>query len=140
MKFKNKSGATPEEVLNNLDFSIPVSSLFSKNDVRDEKLKVSFFGIMANTDLIRGTIKHVDNKYMATLTMNGVTENLPLEVIISEDKKVSMKAEMNLKNWDALTALEILNKACFDLHKGADGISKTWSEVGISAAVYLKKE
>ena len=31
VKFDNKSGATPEEALNNLSFSIPVSSLFTND-------------------------------------------------------------------------------------------------------------
>ena len=32
-------------------------------------------------------------------------------------------------------ALEALNQACLELHKGADGVSKTWSEVHIKGQV-----
>lgn len=32
-------------------------------------------------------------------------------------------------------AMEALNQACFELHKGADGVSKTWSEVHIKGQV-----
>ncbi|MFT4683638.1 MAG: hypothetical protein ACI863_000230, partial [Flavobacteriales bacterium] len=31
-----------------------------------------------------------------------------------------------------------LNKICFDLHKGQDGISKTWNEVNIDVSTYIK--
>ena len=53
---------------------------------------------------------------------------------------VELEGTLNLEDFKAESALASISEACFDLHKGADGISKTWSEVGISAVVYLKKE
>lgn len=138
LNFESKKGATPEEALNNLEFSIPVSSLFTKDDSRDAKLKASFFGAMLNTDLIKGTIKFNDGKYVASITMNDVTENLPLEFSITDERRVTMKATMDLKKWNALDALATLNKVCFDLHKGADGVSKTWEDVEIAISIYLR--
>ncbi|QRM89850.1 hypothetical protein FG167_11620 [Lacinutrix sp. WUR7] len=138
LNFEKKSGATPEEALNNLEFSIPVSSLFTKDDTRDAKLKASFFGAMLNTDLIKGIIKYNNGNYSATITMNGVTEDLPLDVSIAEERRVTMKAKMDLKKWNALNALETLNKVCLDLHKGADGVSKTWEDVDIEISTYLR--
>ena len=44
------------------------------------------------------------------------------------------------KDFNGSKAMESLNKVCFDLHKGPDGISKTWSEVEINVATYLKVE
>ena len=46
---------------------------------------------------------------------------------------------MQLKDWNALGALESLNKVCFDLHKGADGVSKTWEDVAIEVSTFLRK-
>ncbi len=139
LKFDNKAGATPQEALNNLNFSIPISNLITKDEGRDAKIKASFFGAMLDTDLITGTIKYKDNKYVASLTMNGVTNDLPLEVEITDERRVSMKGTMLLKDWDALGALESLNKICFDLHKGEDGVSKTWDDVAIEVNTYLRK-
>ena len=48
--------------------------------------------------------------------------------------------EMDLENWKAQAALDALNVVCFDLHKGVDGISKTWSEVKIEISAVLKYE
>jgi len=138
LNFEDKAGATPEEALNNLEFSIPVSSLFTKDDSRDEKLKTSFFGAMLNPELLKGKIKYANNAYAAEITMNGVTKDLPLEVNITDERRVSMKGTMDLKDWDALGALESLNKVCFDLHKGADGVSKTWEDVAIEVSTYLR--
>ncbi len=139
LNFENKAGKTPQEALNNLSFSIPISSLFTKDAGRDEKLKASFFGAMLDTEFIKGTIKYNDNKYIASITMNGVTNDLPLEVTITEERRVTMTGTMNLKDWDALGALESINKVCYELHKGPDGISKTWEDVAIEVSAYLRE-
>ena len=139
LNFENKTGTTPQEALNNLSFSIPVSSLFTNDQGRDSKLKTSFFGAMLNTQLLKGTIKYIDDNYVASITMNGITNNLPLTVSITDERRVSMTGTMNLKDWNALGTLETLNKACFDLHKGPDGVSKTWEDVAIEINTYLRK-
>ena len=94
---------------------------------------------MLNTELIKGKIKYADSNYSASITMNRVTHNLPLEVNITDERRVNMKGVMNLKDWNALGALESLNKVCFDLHKGADGVSKTWEDVAIEVNTFLRK-
>jgi len=139
LNFENKSGSTPQEALNNLDFSIPVSNLVTKDDSRDAKIKASFFGQMLNTAFIKGTIKVINDKYIASLTMNGVTKDLPLDVSITDERRVSLKGTMLLKDWDALGALAALNKVCYDLHKGPDGVSKTWDDVAIEVSTFLRK-
>ncbi|MBD0832351.1 YceI family protein [Aestuariibaculum sediminum] len=139
LKFNEKTGSSAEEALNNLKFSIPVSSLFTKDPSRDTKIKESFFGTMLDTELLSGTIKINNGEYVASLTMNGVTKDLPLNVEITDARRVLMTGTMNLNDWDALGALESLNKVCFDLHKGPDGVSKTWEEVAIEVSTYLRK-
>lgn len=141
LKFENKTGATPEEALNNLSFSIPVSSVFTNDgtNTRDGKIKASFFGAMLDTEFLKGTIKYNNGAYSAAITMNGVTNDLPLEVKITEERRVVMTGVMNLKDWNALEALESLNKVCFDLHKGADGVSKTWEDVAIEVQTFLRE-
>ncbi len=141
VNFDIKSGASAQEALNNLEFSIPISSLFTNDatNTRDAKIKNAFFGTMLDTEFLKGAIKVADNKYVASLTMNGVTHDLPLEVSITEERRVTMKGVMNLKDWNALDALDALNKVCFDLHKGPDGVSKTWEDVAIEVSTYLRK-
>lgn len=139
LKFDQKTGSTPQEALNDLSFSIPITGLFTDNEARDLKLKTSFFGEMLNPEFIKGTIKYVNNKYVASITMNNVTKDLPLDVKITDKRRVAMTATMQLKDWDALGALSALNKVCFDLHKGADGVSKTWEEVAINVNTFLRE-
>ncbi|SFD21242.1 YceI family protein [Algibacter pectinivorans] len=141
LDFENKSGATPQEALNNLSFSIPVSSVFTNDatNTRDGKIINSFFGAMLDTEFLKGTIKYVNNAYVASITMNGETNNLPLNIKITDERRVTLTGTMNLKDWNALDALASLNKVCFDLHKGADGVSKTWEDVAIEVETYLRE-
>ncbi|KJD35034.1 hypothetical protein PW52_11775 [Tamlana sedimentorum] len=141
VNFEEKSGATPEEALNGLSFSIPVSSLFTNDatNTRDAKIKTSFFGSMLDAELLTGTIAYTSGNCVANLTMNGVTHELPLAINITDERRVTLTGVMNLADWNALDALAALNKVCFDLHKGADGVSKTWEDVAIQIETYLRK-
>lgn len=140
LNFDPKSGSSPSDALNDIVFSIPVSSIFSNDEARDSKIKQFFFRTMLDTDVLKGVLKYTDDKLVASITMNGVTRNLPLDVKITDQRRVSMTGKMLLKNWGALDALESLNKACFDLHKGPDGVSKTWDEVDLEITTILGKK
>ena len=135
-----KTSNTAFEALNGLKFNIPTSSLFTKDTIRDKKLKTFFFGSMKNTEVISGTI-NMNNETSGSveLTMNGISQTLPITYVVS-DQMVTIEALMNLDNWKAQLAIEALNTVCKDLHAGDDGISKTWSEVKIEIATYLKYE
>ena len=135
-----KSEMTAIEALNGAEFSIPISSLFTDEPVRDSKLKQLFFGVMDNTLSLSGTLNlGNDGTGSIDLLMNEVQQNIPINYIIS-GQLVELEGTMNLNDWNGQTALASINEACFDLHKGPDGVSKTWNEVAVSAAIYLKKK
>jgi len=135
---KNGNGTTAKEAINNTEFAIPVSSLFTADVSRDFKLKKFFFGVMDNTSLLYGKLMlQTDSTGVATITMNAVTADLPFSYSI-KDKEFTLSATMNLDNWNAQNAVDSLNLACRDLHKAADGISKTWSEVAINITTVFK--
>lgn len=135
-----KSDTTAIGALNAAKFDIPVSSLFSDNEVRDDKLKELFFGIMDATVSLTGTLNlSTDGTGNIELLMNGVQHKIPVTYILS-GQLVEISGTMNLDDWNTQAAWESIHKACFDLHKGADGESKTWKEVGVKAVVYLKKK
>lgn len=125
-------GNTVKDAINNAEFSIPISSVFTMNTDRDYKIKKFFFGIMKNPELLSGKLM-IENDSMghAHLTMNGITDKLPFKYTI-DGKKFSMTTSMDVLNWNAKSSIDSLNAVCRDLHKGLDGISKLWSEVAIS--------
>lgn len=141
VKFNDKKGSSVIDALDGLEFSIPVSSIFSKDESRDSKLKEFFFAAMDNTEFITGTLhynKEAKN-FIANITMNGVSHKTPLSFNVEQERRVTLKGNINVKDWDALGALESLHKACFDLHKGPDGVSKTWEEVAIEVSTFLRE-
>ncbi len=135
-----KTDTTAIGVINGAKFEIPISSLASGNDERDGKLKQLFFGVMDATLSLTGTL-HLKNDGTGNilLKMNGVEKEIPITFIVS-GQLIELEGTMNLDDWNAQDALASLAKACFEKHKGEDGISKTWSEVTIGAAVYLSKK
>lgn len=124
-------GGNPVEVIENLKFSIPVNTIFTKDTIRDGKLKKFLFGNMMNTSTIDGEVSlNEDGTGEALISMNGMDKAVPVNYEVNgEDIKIT--AAFDLNNWQAQAALEALNEACFELHKGPDGVSKTWSNVEI---------
>lgn len=129
IKLNKTTASTAKEFLNNLEFSIPVSSIFSNNDDRDSKLIQFFFGAMLDTELLSGTIMvSPSTNGIINLNMNSISKSFAITYTVKDDQ-VTIAGILNLEDWNAQNAIESLNKACFDLHKGADGVSKTWNEV-----------
>lgn len=138
------TATSPEKSVEGLKFSIPVSSVFTNNEDRDNKLINLFFGVMDNTELISGEFVTVEGNDkeghgVINLKMNNVPCDLPFDYTI-ENNDMNISSVLNIKSWKAEAALDSLNQACYDLHKGADGISKTWEDVTISASVEFEKK
>jgi len=141
LEIKNPTLAnSAKEAIDGIAFSIPISSLFSNEEERDSKLKEFFFGVMDQTEFLNGDL-HIENDTlaMASVQMNGITNQVPLTYFL-DGQMISMQGKMNLNDWKGQTALASLNKVCEDLHKGPDGKSVTWDEVGINIESYLKVE
>ncbi len=125
-------GNSVKEAINNTEFSIPVSSLATKDTSRDYKIRKFFFGVMSNTKLLSGKLSIVDDANgIASITMNGETKDVPFTYTIVNNE-FNMQSIIDVNTWNATAALASLNKVCEDLHRGADGISKTWSEVALN--------
>ncbi|CAM1339801.1 YceI family protein [Tenacibaculum aestuarii] len=131
-------GDTAKEAINDAEFSIPVSSIFTQDSSRDFKIRKFFFGIMDKTELLSGKlVLENDSIGYADLTMNSVTKKLPFKYTLN-GKEFSLSATMNISDWQAQNALDSLNTACNDLHKGADGVSKTWDDVALNITSVFK--
>ncbi|TXD54423.1 MULTISPECIES: YceI family protein [unclassified Polaribacter] len=125
-------GTSVKEAINNTAFSIPISGLYTKDTSRDYKIQKFFFGMMENTASLSGKLTITDDTTgIAEIKMNGITKEVPFTYTIV-DKTFSMTSTMDVTNWKATQALASLNKVCELLHTGADGVSKTWSEVSLN--------
>ncbi|MDA8594960.1 YceI family protein [Flavobacteriaceae bacterium] len=123
------------EAINNTKFDVPVSSIFTNNPDRDKKITDHFFSVLINSLDLTGSLHlNEDNTAYAELTFNGIGEKLPMTYEI-KDNTVYLNGEMQLADWDALEGVKSINDACYDLHKGADGVSKTWDVVSIALTI-----
>jgi hypothetical protein len=71
--------------------------------------------------------------------MNKIKKDVVGEYTL-EDANFSFTATIDVLDWKAGSAITALNTTCKDLHTGADGKSKLWSEVDLSFTTTLKKE
>ncbi|WP_220092319.1 YceI family protein [Aequorivita sp. CIP111184] len=134
---KTKTGSV-ENILLESKVSINTMSVNSGNDIRDPKLKESFFKIF-HTDTIRGEILKADqNKGLLALEMNNITNEIPFSYTLKTDT-IFIDAIINLTDWKGEEAINSLNKVCYDLHKGADGISKLWPDVSVNIKLPVNK-
>lgn len=128
----NGTGNNVKEAIHNAEFSIPVRSLLTKDSSRDYKIKKFFFGIMEKTAVLSGKLMITDDlNGIAQIKMNGETQSVPFTYTIV-DKTFTMQSTIDVNLWNASAALASLNKVCEYLHKGADGVSVTWSEVALN--------
>lgn len=133
---------TKQGAFENVAFEIPVSGFFSKDEIRDSKIKTLFFGVMDNTSLISGTFSAItgndlEGNMILNLKMNNETVAIPMTYNI-EGNIVSINGSIeNLMDWKMDDAFNSLHKACELLHTGEDGVSKTWKDVAISATAVL---
>ncbi|MFD2909505.1 YceI family protein [Flavobacterium ardleyense] len=132
-----KTGTTPEAILEGATFSIPVSSLFTDNEDRDSKLKEFFFGVLKNKELINGTLNFKEGKCLLTIKLNDVEKQMEVTHEF-KNNLFTINSIIDLVDFDAEFAVASINKACYELHKGKDGVSKTWNEVEISGSVLFE--
>lgn len=127
----------------NAKIIIDVSSTNTGNPDRDQKIINEFFMKMANTDVITANVTAIDkDNQSATLKikMNDVEQEVPMDMSAGEDGTLILSGSITTDQFMADEALASLNKACFDLHKGADGVSKTWPDVEITVRAKFEKD
>lgn len=134
---------TAVETFKNATISINSRTVNSKNEIRDEKIKNSFFGTMDKSDFLTGKIISLDGEEYGNavieITMNGIEKQQDFNWKI-ENNIVEFKTELTIEDWSAKPSLDSLNAVCEDLHIGADGSSVLWPTVEVNITAELNKE
>ncbi len=127
-------------VFSNAVFSIPVSSINSTVPDRDMKIKQHFFGTMSATTALEGRVVSLGmDSAIVEIAMNGATVPVSMSVR-NEANIVKLEGVIDLTTWNALKSVNALNKVCYDLHKGSDGVSKLWPEVKLEIRTVLTEK
>jgi len=129
-----------DKLIKGLSFEIPVSSLNSNNPERDEKIKNTFFGALKETAVLKGYVVSVSgDDLVLSLSLNGITKDVTGKKSF-ENGVFKFSAKLDLNIFNAKGAVDALNKLCYDLHIGADGVSKLWDEVEIRFQCTVSEE
>ena len=132
---------TPEEIFANSTISIPTDYLETNDIGRNRRLREEYFGKMVSTQNITGKIVSFNkdsSQVKIELTINAVSNEVDFDYAVVEDT-LSINGTIDVLDFDASAALKAINKACEVLHKGADGVSKTWSEANIYITSVVKE-
>jgi hypothetical protein len=135
----SQSAKNISELLLNYSVSIDKNSVYvAKQNVITKNLTEFFFNKLKNSE-IRAKIVDVKpiNYKKGELTLNvflnDVTKDVGMKYYIS-DGTLYASGVIKLIDFDAIKALDSLNKACFDEHLG-----KTWSDVVIDFKIETQK-
>lgn len=130
----------PKKLIESLTFSIETASVETQNEERNGKIAKLFFGTIG-TPMITGKVKSlgVNGKATIEIEMNKMKKDVVGKYTL-EDGMFNFTATIDVMTWNAGNGINILNTACKDLHTGADGKSKLWSEVDLSFTTELMSD
>jgi polyisoprenoid-binding protein YceI len=120
-----------DEMLLATTFEIDSLSVDSGNAARDMNVSQNFFKLMI-APKITGRIKGIkDGKAIVELKMNDVTRLVDFKYE-KKDGKILATSSIDILDFSMQPSLKKINEVCYELHKGKDGISKTWSTIDLS--------
>lgn len=126
-------------VLTGATIDIPVSSLNSNDEVRDPKIKNSFFGVMNNTDRITGSVNSLsETAGEVSITMNGMTKSYSGDVTV-EGEEITFSTTLNMIDFNGQESIDSLGVVCEAKHTGPDGVNKLWEDVELVIRTTLVK-
>ena len=135
---ENQSFNSIDDLVDGLNFSISSLSSSSGDPLRDLNLKDYFFKYLTDNFEIEGTLgRPINDSIDVSFNILGQDKTVRfaystyLKTSKYSNKIIQIKGTLNLVNQFNGEAFNSIHKQCFDLHKGSDGISKTWEEVDV---------
>lgn len=130
LKLKNRTGSI-ETLLQDAEIAINTASVNSENEVRDPKLRASFFKVF-HTDTIKSRIIEASiGQGVLELEMNNTLNDVEYDYSFKNDT-LFLNTHLDLMQWNGEGAMNSLNKECYELHTGTDGLSKLWPDVDVT--------
>ena len=145
---ENQSFNSIDDLVDGLNFSISSLSSSSGDVIRDLNLKDYFFKYLTDNFKIEGTLGRPINDSI-DVYFDVLGKNTPIRFEYSTyviptcpyaDQIIEIKGKINLVNQFDGEAFNSIHEKCSDLHKGADGISKTWDEVDVHIKALIINE
>ncbi len=117
----------------------------SGNPARDQTVYDKFFSLLANHAQFKGTFSSVKGDDAAgtvtlMLSVNQKKEGVPMTYKLADDGAFEATGSFDMLSLGMQKAHESIHTACEVLHKGKDGVSKTWTELALKISGMIKKE
>ncbi|MDG1849526.1 MAG: hypothetical protein P8I82_03425 [Flavobacteriales bacterium] len=120
-----------DSMLNGLNFSLNTASSASGDEIRDSNLKDNFFNLLTDNFQINGHFSNVQkDSVTAYVAIFGLEKSIEFSHVLV-DSVLKLRGTLSLDELGAVKAYQSIQNKCYDLHKGADGISKTWDDVDV---------
>ncbi len=125
-----------QELFEKTSIDIDPQGLESGDAGRNDNLKKYFFKKMIGPKIKGQIVSFSPAISKIKIDMNGTSKVVPFRMKIDGTKYIA-ETDIDIIDFKMKKSLESINKACYELHKGSDGKSKTWSAVSLSLAVEL---
>ena len=130
-------GPNAAECITGVKYELFTTSTETADTSRNRKIITRFFGEMIEGAKITGEIISIDpasGSGVISVNMNGVERNLDVSYEMGEDNVVKLVGTIDIPAWNAQSALDSLNKVCYEKHEGI-----TWPDAEVKIYTRLKK-
>jgi len=133
------TASSPVELAKGLAMEIDATSVETDNPARNATISEFFFGKFKPNAKIQAAVAGVkgDDRQGTIdikITMNGVARVVPFAYTAAPEGEVVAKGSIDVLDFALKDAHDSLHQACDEKHKGADGVSKTWTEVDLTVS------
>ena len=133
VKGPNKADSV-EEVLKNSQIEINGKSIHSGNEGRDHNIREAFLSYLAKDAAFKGSFSGITSTgFTLKLDFNGMQREVPM-TYSTKDGVFVATGGFDLLDFKANAAYDGIHERCKELHKGPDGVSKTWSEIQLKVS------
>lgn len=130
--------ASVEELVGSIGFVIPIRSLETQDELKNNNIITGFFQTM-NMEVLKGQVVSVKGDQLTfNVELNGIKEMVSGSYEMNGDV-FSFHGKMNLNLFNAGSAIAALNTKCGDNHKGEDGVVTVSDTVDIHFTTRLIK-
>lgn len=131
------SASSPIELARGLAMEIDGASVETDNPARNATIGEFFFGKLAPSAKIQASVADVKGDegkgtIDMKIAMNGVTRVVPFAYTATPAGEVTAKGSIDMLDFALKDAHDSIHQTCEELHKGEDGVSKTWTDVDLT--------
>jgi len=126
------SAATIDDLMLGTSIEIDGSKFDTGDPARDTNIRDFFFRKMKGGIKIKGKVEsHRSDILKVRVSINGVSKSVAF-LMTKDGAKYSGRTDIDIvQTFKMQKVLDSLHRVCNGLHKGPDGISKTWSQVSL---------